>query len=279
MLRRITLISPKLNNQTLAELSQLLQCGPNLDVASREVRVYQWESNAIVHESQLRQLVPEADVFMIDANTELKLACFDMDSTLIQAEVIDELADELGIKPAVAEITERAMRGEIDFVQSFSERMALLKGLTAIELPKVFDRIRYMEGAKGLMTGLRQAGVRLVVLSGGFDVFAQRVVNELGMDEFYANQLDVNDGKLTGEVVHPIVDADFKAAKLKAISDALELESAHVLAVGDGANDIPMLQSAGVGVALHAKPRVQAAAPFVMNHGQLDDLLVVFGLS
>ncbi|MFP8968600.1 phosphoserine phosphatase SerB [Pokkaliibacter sp. CJK22405] len=205
-----------------------------------------------------------------------KLACFDMDSTLIQAEVIDELAKEAGIGEQVAAITEEAMQGKIDFRESFTRRMALLKGLDLEVLDAVYHRIRLMDGAEELFAGLSSRGVRTAILSGGFTYFANRLKQRLGIDEIHANVLDEANGILTGEVVEPIVDAAMKAQRLQEICERKGFELAATMAVGDGANDLKMLAVAGVGVAFRAKPLVRAQADYALQHCGLDALLALF---
>ena len=204
---------------------------------------------------------------------DIKLAVFDMDSTLIQCEVIDELAKHAGVGDRVVDITERAMRGELDFNESFTERLGLLNGLDARVAHKVAASLPFSEGAHELMLTLRARGVRTVVLSGGFDVFADSVITALKMDEYMANTLEIVDDKLTGRVVPPIVNADEKRARLVAIAKSMSIDLSQTMAVGDGANDLKMLQAAGIGIAFRAKPVVREQARYQLTHVGLDGAL------
>ena len=208
---------------------------------------------------------------------DIKLAVFDMDSTLIQCEVIDELAKHAGVGDRVVDITERAMRGELDFNASFTERLGLLNGLDARVAQKVAASLPFSEGAHELMLTLRARGVRTVVLSGGFDVFADSVINALKMDEYVANTLEIVDNKLTGRVVPPIVNADEKRARLVAIAKSMSIDLSQTMAVGDGANDLKMLQAAGIGIAFRAKPVVREQARYQLTHVGLDGALYLMG--
>ena len=208
---------------------------------------------------------------------DIKLAVFDMDSTLIQCEVIDELAKHAGVGDRVVDITERAMRGELDFNESFTERLGLLSGLDARVAQKVAASLPFSEGAHELMLTLRARGVRTVVLSGGFDVFADSVINVLKMDEYVANTLEIVDDKLTGRVVPPIVNADEKRARLVAIAKSMSIDLSQTMAVGDGANDLKMLQAAGIGIAFRAKPVVREQARYQLTHVGLDGALYLMG--
>ena len=208
---------------------------------------------------------------------DIKLAVFDMDSTLIQCEVIDELAKHAGVGDRVVDITERAMRGELDFNESFTERLGLLNGLDARVAHKVAASLPFSEGAHELMLTLRARGVRTVVLSGGFDVFADSVINALKMDEYVANTLEIVDDKLTGRVVPPIVNADEKRARLVAIAKSMSIDLSQTMAVGDGANDLKMLQAAGIGIAFRAKPVVREQARYQLTHVGLDGALYLMG--
>ena len=204
---------------------------------------------------------------------DIKLAVFDMDSTPIQCEVIDELAKHAGVGDRVVDITERAMRGELDFNESFTERLGLLNGLDARVAHKVAASLPFSEGAHELMLTLRARGVRTVVLSGGFDVFADSVITALKMDEYMANTLEIVDDKLTGRVVPPIVNADEKRARLVAIAKSMSIDLSQTMAVGDGANDLKMLQAAGIGIAFRAKPVVREQARYQLTHVGLDGAL------
>ena len=206
------------------------------------------------------------------------LICFDMDSTLIGQEVIDELAKEAGVGSQVAEITERAMQGELDFQASFRARVGLLKGMDASVLPKIAERLTINEGAAHLISSLKALGYRTAILSGGFQFFAQYLQEKLGLDEVHANHLDVQDGFVTGEVTGEIVDGARKAVLLRQIADEMNLSLEQVVAVGDGANDLPMLSIAGLGVAYHAKPLVRKTAQQAISYVGLDGVLYLLGL-
>ncbi|GHC30536.1 phosphoserine phosphatase SerB [Kushneria pakistanensis] len=206
-----------------------------------------------------------------------RLICFDMDSTLIKAEVIDELARRHGVYDAVAAITERAMRGEIDFQQSFRERMSMLNGLSESVLADVADGLELMDGLERLMTQLRRLGYRTAILSGGFTYFAHYLQRRLGFDEVHANELIIEAGVVTGEVHLPIVDAERKAVLLKEIAEHHGIALEQTVAVGDGANDLKMLASAGLGIAFHAKPLVREQARISLSTLGLDAILYLLG--
>ena len=208
-----------------------------------------------------------------------RLVAFDMDSTLIEAEVIDELAMRAGVGEQVAAITERAMRGEIDFSASFRERVALLKGLDEHVLAEIADELKITEGAEHLISTLRTLGYRTAILSGGFTYFARYLQKRLGMDYVHANELDIEDGKVTGRVSGAIVDGERKAQLLRQLAEAEGIDLQQVIAVGDGANDLPMLSTAGLGIAFHAKPLVQQSAEQSISTLGLDAILYLLGFS
>lgn len=207
-----------------------------------------------------------------------KMLISDMDSTIITIECIDELADELGIKPQVAVITERAMNGELDFEQALIARVALLAGLDDAALKRVYDsRVKFMAGAEELLATMRAHGAYTMLVSGGFTYFTNRVRDALKFDEDRANTLEMQDGKLTGKVGFPILGKEAKLAALQEACIAKGFSPEDVLAIGDGANDLPMLLAAGMGIAYHAKPSVQAQAHAVVTHANLRGALFVQG--
>lgn len=202
------------------------------------------------------------------------LIAFDMDSTLITIECIDELADFAGKKSEVAAVTEAAMRGELDYRESLRRRLALLAGLDARVLARVFaERLLLSPGARELLEAAQKAGLRTAILSGGFTYFTERLRIELGFDFATSNELEISGGKLTGRVVGDIVDAAAKAHHLARLRDELGLRKDQVIAVGDGANDLMMMAEAGLSVAFHAKPATRAKASLSINFGGLDSLL------
>ena len=208
-----------------------------------------------------------------------KLIIADMDSTMITVECIDELADYAGIKPQIAAITERAMAGELDFRAALAERVMLLKGMDAGVIDRCLaERVALMPGARTLVRTMKEHGARAVLVSGGFTRFAEPVGAEIGFDRVVANVLELADGKLTGRVVEPVVDSATKAATLASECTALGIDVADALAVGDGANDVPMLAEAGLGVAYHAHAAARAAADASVVHGDLTALLWAQGV-
>jgi len=208
-----------------------------------------------------------------------QLVVFDMDSTLIDAEVIDELAIEAGVGEQVAAITEAAMRGEVDFKQSFVQRVALLEGLSEGVLQTVAKRLRLNDGAEYLLKSLKQLGFKTAIVSGGFTFFGRYLQKQLGVDYVYANELDVVKGVVTGNVVGEIIDGQRKAEILVDIANKLGLSLEQVIAVGDGANDLAMLNIAGLGIAFRAKPLVKASAKQAISNVGLDGILYLLGYS
>ncbi len=207
----------------------------------------------------------------------LGLMAMDMDSTLIAIECIDEIGGMLGIKAAIAAITERAMRGEIDYAESLERRVALLEGLGIEALDRVYDeKLRLSPGAERLVRHAQSLGVKTLLVSGGFTFFTERLKQRLGLDYTLSNVLGIEEGKLTGRVCGAIVDAAAKAARFAELTRALGLAKAQTLAIGDGANDVPMMMEAGVSVAYHAKPVVQAKATHALNHSGLDGVINLF---
>ena len=207
-----------------------------------------------------------------------RLVVFDMDSTLIRSEVIDELATEAGVGEQVADITEQAMRGELDFNESFKARVALLKGLDEGALERVRERIQLTEGAERLISTLRALGYRTAILSGGFTWFGQWLQQLLGIDYVHANELEIENGQVTGRVVGQIVNGQRKADLLKEIATQEGISLEQVIAVGDGANDLPMLGEAGLGIAFRAKPLVKQNAEQAISTLGLDGILYLIGV-
>ena len=206
-----------------------------------------------------------------------RLVAFDMDSTLIEAEVIDELAAAAGVGEQVAEITERAMRGELDFTESFHERVALLKGLSGDVLQEIAERLPVTEGAERLVRNLNSLGYTTVILSGGFNYFGNYLKEKLGIDYVFANELDMEDGIVTGKVTGTVVDGNRKAQLLREIAEKEGIRLEQTIAVGDGANDLPMLSIAGLGIAFRAKPLVQESAKQSISTLGLDGVLYLLG--
>ena len=206
-----------------------------------------------------------------------RLICFDMDSTLIQTECIDQLAEKAGVGDKVREITERAMRGEIDFRESFTERVALLKGLDASVMQEVAENLPITEGVGRMMEVLKRTGYKTAILSGGFTFFGDYLKRKFGFDYVYANELEIEDGKLTGRFVGEVVDGRRKAELLKLIAQVENVNIAQTIAVGDGANDLPMLSAAGLGIAFHAKPKVKESARQSISTIGIDGVLYFLG--
>ena len=239
--------------------------------------------NRSLMQSKLMHLASEQEIDFSFQRDDMyrrmrRLICFDMDSTLIQTECIDELAMRAGVGDKVKAITERAMRGEIDFKESFTQRVSLLKGLDVSVMKDIADHLPITEGADRLMSVLKRCGYKIAILSGGFTYFGEQLRRRYGIDYVYANELEIDEnGKLTGRYIGDIVDGRRKAELLKLIAQVEQVNLAQTIAVGDGANDLPMISEAGLGIAFHAKPRVKATAQQSINNIGLDGVLYFLG--
>jgi phosphoserine phosphatase len=237
--------------------------------ASRREHIAEYCAGAELDFAFVEQMVPLGD---------FGLVAMDMDSTLLAIESIDEIADMHGVKPQVSEITLRTMRGEIVFAESLRQRTALLQGLDQDALQRVYDeRVRLSPGAEKMLQHMKSAGLKTMVISGGFTFFTDRIKTKLGFDYTAANTLEIVNGKLTGKVLGEIIGAHGKADVLKRVREELGLKREQVIAIGDGANDLKMLEEAGVSIAYHAKPIVQEKATYAINHVGLDGLVNLFG--
>jgi phosphoserine phosphatase len=301
----ITLISRKLTAEQISKVTfEILNQGLNIDVISRLTgRIplnanveYDTNSKSVVEfsvrgkprsvstmKSSFIDLSKETGIDIAFQEDNLfrrnrRLVCFDMDSTLIQTEVIDELAKHAGVGAQVSKITESTMRGEIDFKESFKQRVALLEGLDESVMKDIAEKLPLTEGCERLFKTLHKFGYKTAILSGGFTYFGNYLKNKLGIDYVFANELEIIEGKLTGNYVGEIVDGNKKAEYLKLIAFKEDLHLQQVIAVGDGSNDLPMINLAGLGIAFHAKPVVKANASHSISNIGLDAILYLLGM-
>ncbi len=297
----ITLLGRKLTARVIAEVSRIIAAqGLNIDGIKRltgrmPLRREDPLGKSCVQVSVRGFLADQAEMqkqFMEIANkfeTDIslqedtmyrrsrRLVCFDMDSTLIRTEVIDELADRAGVGAEVRAITESAMRGEIDLNESFKRREALIKGLDESVMREIAENLPITEGVDRMMAALKRTGYKTAILSGGFTYFGNYLKQKFGFDYVYANELEIVDGKLTGRYVGEIVDGRRKAELLKLLAQVENVNIKQTIAVGDGANDLPMLATAGLGIAFHAKPKVKATADQSLSTIGLDGILYFIG--
>jgi len=277
-------LTAEIADRALAALSGSTR-GETLWLSEHEAWQVQFSVSEPPDADQVRATVAEAlanlpaDVNVVpdDASRRKKLLVADMESTIIEQECLDELADHIGLRDRISEITARAMRGEIAFEEALKERVGLLKGLNADVLEKLYDRITLVPGARELVATMRANGAYCALVSGGFTFFTERIAARLGFHTHQANTLDIVDGRLTGTVSPPILGREAKLAALERLRRELNLQPEETLAVGDGANDLDMIRAAGLGVAFRAKPIVAAEAKVSIRHGDLTALLYLQG--
>lgn len=278
---KLILQGPGATRQTIAPIAALAHATHITELSPSAFRCDGIEDTPSIREAVENACIEEhIDPSFVSKNYRLedfRVLVMDMDSTLITIECIDEIADLHGLKSEVAQITESAMRGELDFRASLTRRVALLKGLDASALHQVFDhRLRLSPGAKELLQAVKAAGIRTVLVSGGFTYFTDRLQQELPIDFTRANVLDIVDGKLTGLVIGDIIDATIKRQTVENECAALNLPSSAAMVIGDGANDLDMMSVAGLSVAYRAKPVVQQKADIALNFSGLDAVLNLF---
>lgn len=272
--------APQLNDQALQQLAGLAGAQHIARLSASRARLSPASPAARSALMAAAQTLAVDIALMQDGQhfSDFGLLVSDMDSTLITIECIDEIADMQGLKPQVAAITERSMRGEMDFAQSLTERVALLEGLEEAALMRVYhERLKLTRGARTLLAACKTHDVRFMLVSGGFTFFTERLKAELGLDYAYANELEISDGRLTGRIKGEIVDAAAKRSLLMEKRTALGLRPEQVIAIGDGANDLLMLGEAGIGIAFDAKPVVRAQADIAINHVGLEGVIGLFG--
>ena len=277
---KLVLQGPDASADTLHRIARLAGAERTATVGAHALRCDGFDDSEALRKTIAEQAyAAQVDATFIDADLSLadfKLVAMDMDSTLITIECIDEIADMQGLKPQVAEITEAAMRGELDFAASLTRRVALLKGLDASALQRVYDeRLRLSLGAEAMLAAVKAAGLKTLLVSGGFTFFTERLQTRLGLDYVHANVLEIEGGKLTGRVVGGIVDADEKKRTVENACAKLGGNPRETIVMGDGANDLKMMSIAGLSVAFRAKPVVREQASIALNFTGLDGLLAV----
>jgi phosphoserine phosphatase len=288
----VTILGAPLRPRALAIVaSTIALCGGNIEsierLAAYPVTAIELHVSGAEHQQLRSRLSVEAAAAGVDVAVQQaglhrrakRLVVMDVDSTLIQGEVIEMLAAHAGCETEVAEITEAAMRGDIDFADSLRRRVSLLAGLDASALDRVADEVVLAPGARTLVSTLKSLGYRCGIVSGGFDVVTDRLETDLGLDFSLANRLDVVDGRLTGQVLEPVVDRAAKAAALRSFAAQSGVPLAQTVAIGDGANDLDMLEAAGLGIAFNAKPDVRQAADTAVNVPYLDTILFLLGIT
>ncbi len=280
MTTNLILQGPDATPEKLQRLAQLASPARVVQLHAKAVRCEQVDySTALKQTIEVAADAAQLDATFIEAGrtlSDFKLVAMDMDSTLITIECIDEIADMQGLKPQVAEITEAAMRGELDFSDSLKRRVALLAGLDAAALERVYsERLAISMGGEAMLAAVKAAGIKTLLVSGGFTFFTERLKGRLGLDFTHANVLEIVDGKLTGRVVGGIVDAEEKKRTVERVCGEMGIATTQAIVMGDGANDLKMMGIAGLSVAFRAKPVVRGQASVALNYTGLDGLIAI----